>query len=164
MAVTPISTAQRRQVLALHADGQGRNEIARTVGIALGSVTKIVSEAGLNFDRTATVAATAAAKADARARRAELGRLLLEDAHRLREQVWTPTTVFNFGGKDNTYEEHLMPKPPTGDLRNLMVIAATAIDKHLVLERHDASEPDAAGSLLGALLTGLQQKHGTGDA
>ncbi len=75
-----------------------------------------------------------------------------------------PHLVFNFGGKDNTYEEHLLQSPPTGDLKNLMVSAATAIDKHIVLERHDATDPGVMGSLLGTLLEGLQTKHGTGDA
>jgi len=32
-----------------------------------------------------------------------------------------------------------------------------------MLEKHDSADPGVIGSLLGNLLSGLQQKHGTGD-
>lgn len=158
---------KRAAILAdIRAGRLGARKIAAKHGVAPSTVTKLAGEAGIEgaFERSQTKNATAAAIVDNKALRVLAAQRLIVKAHETLDQMDQPHIAFNFGGKDNTYEEHLMPKPPTGDLRNLMVIAATAIDKHLVLERHDASEPDAAGSLLGALLTGLQQKHGTGDA
>lgn len=144
----------------------GARKIAAKHGVAPSTVTKLAGEAGIDdaFERSQTKNATAAAVVDNKALRILAAQRLIRKAHDLIDQMDQPHIVFNIGGKDNTYEEHLMAKPPTADLRNLMVTAATAIDKHLVLERHDANGPDAAGSLLGALLDGMQRKHGTGDA
>jgi hypothetical protein len=63
-ATIPTSSEQRARVLQLHSEGYGRNEIHRRTGVAAAVVTKIVSEAGLSFDRTATRAATAARQDD----------------------------------------------------------------------------------------------------
>jgi transposase-like protein len=151
---------------AVRAGAKGRNQIARDHGVALSTVTKLAKEAGVTdaFDRAQTKNATTAALVDNKAQRVLAARRLIAKAHDLLDQMDQPAIVFNFGGKDNTYEEHQLAKPPVADLRNLMVTAATAIDKHLVLERHDATDPDTMGSLLGTLLDGLQAKHGTGDA
>lgn len=148
------------------AGAKGRNQIAREHDVSVGTVTKIAKESGATdaFDRSQTKNATEAVIADSRALRASTARRLIVKANDLLDQMDQPHIVFNIGGKDNIYTEQLMAKPPTGDLRNLMVTAATAIDKHIVLDRHDATDPGAMGSLLGTLLEGLQQKHGTGDA
>jgi hypothetical protein len=162
-----IPDDKRAAILAdVKAGKLGARQVAAKHSVAPSTVTKLAKDAGIvdAFERAQTKNATAAAQIDNKAMRVLAAQRLIVKAHETLDQMDAPHLVFNFGGKDNTYEEHLLSKPPTGDLRNLMVITATAIDKHLVLERHDANEPDAAGSLLGALLTGLQQKHGTGDA
>ncbi|WP_052720211.1 hypothetical protein [Actinoplanes rectilineatus] len=144
----------------------GNRKIATKHGVSSGTVTNIARQAGVSdaFERTHTKKATEAAALDNKALRVKTARRFLNKANELLDQMDQPHLVFNFGGKDNTYEEHLLQRPPTGDLKNLLVSAATAIDKHLVLERHDVSDPATAGSLLSALLAGLQEKHGTGDA
>jgi transposase-like protein len=162
-----IPDDKRAAIVAdIRAGAKGRNQIARDHGVALSTVTKIAQDSGSTtaFDRTQMENATRAAAIDSKALRVQTARRFLDKANQLLDQMDQPHLVFNFGGKDNTYEEHLLSAPPTGDLKNLMVSAATAIDKHLVLERHDASDPGIMGSLLGTLLEGLQQKHGTGDA
>ena len=68
----PVTQADRDQVAALHAQGLGRNAIARQLGRSASTVTQIATEAGLSFDRSATAAATEAAKVDNAARRAKL--------------------------------------------------------------------------------------------
>lgn len=141
---TPLTSEERAKVLELHAAGKGRNDIAREVGVALATVTKIVHGEGLTFDRTATKAATEAAKADARARRSELSAALLEDAHRLREQLWQPTKIYNFGGKDNTYIERNVDQPPFESQLKIVQAAGSALTKHLDIERHDADTHAAA--------------------
>jgi transposase-like protein len=143
--------------------GKPRNEIAREFSRSAGTVSNIATEYGLTdaFDRSATKNATEARQADNRARRAELSSRLLVKAGQLLDDMDAPAIVWNIGGKDNVYTEHQMPKPPTGDLRNLMVTAATAIDKHVVLEKVDADTgAETAGSLLGSLLDDLIERHG----
>lgn len=61
-----------------------RNEIARRAGVGQATVTRRASVVGRSFDRSASEAAAGARIADARARRAELMGLLIEDAHRER--------------------------------------------------------------------------------
>lgn len=72
MPRTMITNHQRNQVLTLHADGLGRNEIAEKAGISTGSVTKIVHAAGRSFDRTKTATAVAARQVDLADRRTRI--------------------------------------------------------------------------------------------
>lgn len=89
-------------------------------------------------NRTGTVAATKARQIDAKARRAALSVALLEDAERLRAQLWQPVTVFNFGGKDNTYNEHQLPQPTHADQLKLAQAVATTVGAIERLERLNA--------------------------
>ena len=68
---TPLSDEQRQQILDLHAAGNTRNDIAREVGRSGSTVTKVVHDAGLTFDRTDTEAATKARRADLAERRTQ---------------------------------------------------------------------------------------------
>lgn len=71
-------------------------------------------------------------------RRSRLAERMIEVAERALDDMESPATVFNFGGKDNTFEARVLPRPPTGDQRNLTIIAATAIDKHKILDHYDS--------------------------
>ena len=91
---------------------------------------------------------------DNKALRVSTARRMLIKANELLDQMDQPHIVFNIGGKDNIYTEQLMDRPPTVDLRNLMITAATALDKHLVLEKHDAgagTDADHAVSAIGQI-------------
>lgn len=148
----PITNAEIKTILDLHATGTTRNDIARQTGRAQATVTKIVHDAGLSFDRASTEAATKARQADFRSRRAEISDRLLHKVVELLEQMDQPHLAFSFGGRDNTYAEHVLPKPATGDLRNLMQTASTAIGRHIDLERVDTESGAAdARSMLGQL-------------
>lgn len=135
---------KRAQILedirAAKATGDSRNAIARRHDVSSSTVTSIATEHGLTdaFDRSATKNATAAAVADSASERARLARRFLDEAHSALDSMHAETVIYNFGGKDNTYNEKTVPEPPTGDKRNLMIIAATAADKHVVLDRHDS--------------------------
>lgn len=133
----PLDQARRQQIINLHADGHARNEIARRVGVSSSTVSKVCKQEGLDFDRTQTVAATRAKSVDAKAMRAEIALKLLQKANGLLDEMDGPRIVFNFGGKDNTYEQHILDSAPTGDKRNLMQAAATALAKHEALVKMD---------------------------
>jgi hypothetical protein len=145
--------------------GKSRGKIARDHDVSTFTVSKIAEEGGCSdaFNREQTKNATAAAVADNRSMRAELSRRLLEKAGDALDQMDQPHLAFAFGGRDNIYREQELPKPPTGDMRNLMVIAATAIDKHIVIDRHDSGAGlDETVGLLDRIMTGLKEKHGDG--
>lgn len=124
----------------IRAGQKSRNQIARDHDVSVGSVTNIAKGLGLTtaFDRSATKNATKAAQLDAKARRAVLQHRFLDRAERALDDMERAHLVFNFGGKENTYAEHLLDRPPTGDQRNLMIIAATGLDKSIAIDRHDA--------------------------
>lgn len=160
---SPITDADRQRVRELHSQGLGRNDIAKAIGRSASTVTKLAGELGLSFSRAATQAATDAKVADARARRADLALDLLADAERLRRELWEPCKAFNFGGRDNTYNEVQLDQPTFADKLKIMQAAATAVDKALRLDDHDSGDTGTVGSLLGSLFDRMQATHGTGD-
>jgi hypothetical protein len=166
MGSRPVTQDDYAQVEKLHGQGLGRNDIAAAIGRAPATVTKLANQLGLSFDRAATAAATAAKVVDARARRAQLALGLLDDAARLREQLFAEAKVFNFGGRDNSYNETVLDKPPFADQLRIMQAAGTAIDRALKLDEYDATggEAEQRGMLLdlaerlGAAWRGRQQQ------
>lgn len=117
---------------------KARSQIAEDHAVSTTSVSKIAHDAGITdaFSRTQTKNATEAAQADNAASRARLAERFLEEAHRALDDLHKPHMVFSFGGKDNLYNEHEFSEPPPADKRNLMIIAATAADKHMAIDKH----------------------------
>lgn len=148
VTITKLDPQTKANILAdILTRNHSRNEIARRHHVAASTVTAIAKASGNPnaFDRSATKNATDAARADAKSERAELSRLLLRRAREALEAMDEPFIVARIGGKDNVYTEQLVDGPPTGDQRNLMIIAATALDKHLIIERHDTDDQNLAG-------------------
>ncbi|MEU9606166.1 helix-turn-helix domain-containing protein [Streptomyces sp. NPDC048057] len=152
----PVTDEDRRSIRELHAAGHGRNEIARRLNRGTRTVSVIAQELGLVFDITATEVATKHRMAQLAEKRAILADALTDDALRLSEQVWQPAVVYNFGGKDNTYEERGVPEPPAADKRALMAAAtaAAAQSVRLVPPAVDTDVEDAV-SVVGKLGAGL---------
>lgn len=140
------------KIRELHALGYGRNRIAREIGQAPVSVSRTAEHLGLTFDRSKIQAATEARLADLAERRSLLAEDLLQDAEKLRAQLWQETTVYSFGGKDNTYEDHVFDEAPASEKRALMSTASMAIDRSLKLvPSEESSNLDSAKSMLGSL-------------
>ncbi|RLK13314.1 hypothetical protein DER29_4332 [Micromonospora sp. M71_S20] len=128
----PVTQADYDRVRELHAQGLGRNAIAREIGRGERTVSRLAAEQGLSFDRKgATAKATEAKKADGAARRAQLQLDALEAAHKLMGQMFQPALVYNFGGKENDYNSTTLEEPPFADKRNIataiQALAATAL-------------------------------------
>lgn len=129
----PLSEAEIDEIRRLHGEGLGRNEIARRIGRGTRTVSNHCARMNLVFENTATEAATAARNAQLAEKRSILADALIDDALRLTEQMWQPAKVFNFGGKDNTYEDKDVPEPPAADKRALMTAATAAAAQSLRL-------------------------------
>jgi hypothetical protein len=152
----PVTEETAEEVRALHAQGLGRNEIARRLQRSPRTVSVLCAEMGLSFDRTMTEEATRARVADVTERRAILAEALQTDAERLTERMWLPAVVYNFGGKDNSYEEREVDEPPAGDKRALMSAAGMAIDRSLrLLPPAAEAGAEAARSMVGQLMSGI---------
>jgi hypothetical protein len=133
-----VDDEDRTQVARLHGLGLSRNEIARATGRSGRTVSRLAKELGLTFERGEQVrAATQAKKVDAKAKRAQLALDLLDDAARLRRQLWEPAKVFNFGGRDNVYEERTLDKPPFADQLHIMRAVTTAAERSVKLDEYD---------------------------
>lgn len=163
MTVRPVTDLDRQRVKELHSQGCSRNAIARELRRSGRTITRLAGELGLSFDREETRQATEAKKADAASRRAALALAMLADAERMREQLWASCKIYNFGGRDNSYNEMTVAEPPFADKLKIMQSVNIAVEKALRLDEYDSGNAAAGVSLLGSLFTSLQAKHGTGD-
>lgn len=156
----PVTDEDRAEIIRLHGEGKGRNEIARLTERAQRTVSLICAEEGLVFDVTMAEEATRHRVAQLAALRADTAMDLHLDAMRLTQQMWQPGKIFNFGGKDNTYREREVEEPPAVDKKTLMVAAGIALEKSLKLvPPTDDTGAEAAGSMLGQLMAGLKTAY-----
>lgn len=151
----PVEPETRTEALRLFEAGKSRNAIARELGIGAATVTKIIGDAGQAFDREQTAAAVKAHTVDLAALRLRLAEKMGTAAERMLDKLDDPYLVYNFGGKDNDYNEHTLDSAPVEVRRSVIVTGGIAFDKITrVVER----DPDTSGatSVLSALETGLR--------
>lgn len=145
----PWTTDDDATLTRLHGEGRTLHSIHQEMGRSKGMVSRHAATLGLAWDRTRTAVATEAKVVDAKSRRATLQLLLLEDAERLRKQMWEPSLAYNFGGKDNTYAEHQLDQPAFADKLKIMQAVGIAIDRSLKLDVHDSGT--GTGVVIGLL-------------
>ncbi|MEW1638641.1 helix-turn-helix domain-containing protein [Streptomyces sp. NPDC093801] len=126
MADGPVTLAEQDEIRRLHAEGLGRNEIARRMGRGSRTISVHAARLGLEFDGSQTAEGTRVRMLQLAEKRAILADALTDDALRLSEQMWEPSAIHSFGGKDHTYASALVDEPPAADKRALMAAAAAA--------------------------------------
>lgn len=128
--------------------------IAEKLGVSRSTVSRWAKEEGLAFDRAQTAQAVAAHSIDLAAARTRLAEKMAHRAEQLLDSLDGKYLVFNFGGKDNTYEEHELDKPPVEVVRNAVTTAGIAFDK---LSRIVERDPDVTGvqSVVASLEAGI---------
>lgn len=158
----PLTAKDRKRVRELHAAGRSRNAIAREIGRSASTVSKIADALGLDFDRSATAAATQARSADLAARRTALADRLTDDAERLRAQLFAPCVYGEFGGKENEWNQVDLPQPRFGDQRQILASVQTAVNTSVRLAPPDGGD-DASNvrSMLGDLGAALADAFGS---
>lgn len=117
---------QGQRARELFDQGLGCNAIARELGVGAATISRWAEREGLSFDRSAVAIAVRARSIDIAASRTELTQKMLTVAHDALDQLDGPYLVYNFGGKDNTYEEHLLDTPPIEVVRTAQTIAKDA--------------------------------------
>lgn len=125
----PVQPETRAKIIKLIRQEVARNEIARQCGVSPTTVTRIAKAEGLAFDRSATKVAVAAHKVDLAESRQLLAEKMLIAAHGMLDSIDSPYEVFNFGGKDNTFNSHTFDTPPVEVKRNILTTAGIAFDK-----------------------------------
>lgn len=142
----------------LHMEGLSLSEIARRMGRAKSTVQQNAVRMELDFDRTLTAKATAAAQYDNAALRAELENKFLRAAIAELDSLSEEERVFAFGGPDGNYRERILDRP-TPDQRAAMTksaaVASQAAGK--LAEQNAAQTADAAKSTLARLREALSR-------
>lgn len=134
----PISDAKRRQIIDLCEQGTlSRNAIARETGVSPATVTNVATTIGHRFAQMHTSRAHEAARSYGAERRATLAAKFAQRAEELLDAMDGDYLVFNFGGRDNTYEEHTLSAPPTEAKRQMMQAAREGMRTVLDIDRHD---------------------------
>lgn len=155
-AATPWTLDDDQHVRDLAAAGRSVREIGVELGRTKSSVARRMRKLNIVVDRTQTIAATQATMIDAKARRATLEIALLDDAERLRKQLWQPHLYFDWGGKDHDYDEREMPQPTPTDKLKLMQAAGAALDRSLKIAVYDADTGHTeAVSMLGDIAAAI---------
>ncbi|MDF2508464.1 MAG: hypothetical protein K0Q52_2323 [Microbacterium sp.] len=151
-----LTDAQRDEVLRLHAEGLARNEIARQTGISAGSVSNICADNDRAFDRSATKSAQEARSVDLTERRQRLAERLDVAANDMLDMLDGPFTVYNFGGKDNTFNSQELDSVPVDARRTIITSAAIVFDKLTRIVEKDASPVDGAAGVLDTFAAALE--------
>lgn len=165
----PVTEQTKADVRRLHAQGLGRNAIARELSRSPRTISVICEEAELTFDRTATAVATQAAALDARARRAALIQRYYAQAEKILDRLERDehNLVEVSLGKVVRYKAADLP---SADVRNLIQSSSAAANQAAKLEALDNNGGvDDAKSMLGQLAAGLTAAYnamneGDGDA
>lgn len=122
-----FTKAQREELAQLHEKGLGRNAIAAAMGVGQRQVSEEAEALGLKFNRAITEAATRARENASEEKRSLLLQEQLNDALRLREQLWAPCTIGQFGGRDNTWSEVALDRPLFADQLRIQQAVSGAI-------------------------------------
>ncbi|MEU6651289.1 hypothetical protein ABZ904_18050 [Streptomyces sp. NPDC046900] len=153
-----FSAEDEETLRQLHADGVSRNEIARQMGWAVGTVTNHARRLGLNFDREAVRAATDARQIDLRAMRQREIEGALELAQEARERALSQYELTGFDHL-GTPVSRILRRPPAREFKDFTTAHSSAMTTVTKLEAVDKESgvDTAKGALgsLGAVLTAL---------
>jgi len=147
----------RIEARRLYDEGNGCNAIARLVGFSAARISKWAKEEGLAFDRSQTDLAVRAHVVDLAEARMLLAQKMQVVAHDMLDSLDGGYLVYNFGGKDNTYEEHILASAPVEVVRSSIVTAGIAFDKATKVVEWQA-DPGEQGAK--AMLTSLGEYLG----
>lgn len=139
--------------------GTQRSVVARKFNVSQSAVARIGQAAGIVRpplsigQKKSQRTAIEAVKLESRRRRAELGLALINDAARLREQLWKPWVAYDFGGggENYGYHEHLLKQPDARAQQAIAIAMAICVDKHLAIERADLESN--TGTVKGAIVS-----------
>lgn len=140
------ATFDSERARELHAAGKSCNAIARELGCAASTVSRWAKGEGLTFDRSKTADAVKAHTVDLAAGRIRLAEKMLAASEDMLDVIDGPYEVYNFGGKDNTFESRVLDSAPVEVRRNVITTAGITFDKlSRIVERSDTGLDEAVG-------------------
>ncbi len=107
-----LTEKEKDRIIRLLQAGNGSNQIAKKVGRSQDTVSRVAKSIDHTFGKTNQINAREARKAYCAEARAEFAKELHEIAKKVAAEDFTGEhLVFNFGGKDNDYNEHILNNP-----------------------------------------------------
>ena len=143
-----ITEDEKNKIAARIQEGIPRNEIAREMGRAAGSITRIAKERGLSFDRSSTKHATEARRADHAAELVEIQTTFLAETRRAFTELHAPALVYNW--HQGTFNTGVIPEPDFKSKRDIMWRAGSAIQNYLAIDNRGTSGGQEAQTALEA--------------
>lgn len=150
MPTTGSATFDQALAREMHSREMSCRQIAKELGVAPSTISRWAEREGLSFDRFQTQAASRAHAIDLEATRM---RLVAKSAHRSEQMLdilEDPFLVYNFGGKDNTYEEHTLEQAPVDVWQKAVQTAGMAIDRLTRIIEKSNPELEGAEGILDA--------------
>lgn len=135
----PVKKVDPDDVARLAGQGHGRNSCARVLGTSRRQIDEAAKVAGIDWDRSATAAATAARLADVRAELAD-----------------TFATTADLAG-DRLIDALKADQLDPGTLRALATVAGISADKLIALGDRVSASDDHGDSLLDQLAAGFSE-------
>jgi hypothetical protein len=124
-------------IARLHAEGKGRNEIARELELSSSVVSYSAKVQGLKFDGSQVLMATEVRRREAQDRRAILSVALLDDVEKLRERLFAPLKYTQYGGKNFERRDDLLDQPMPQDQASLARSIGMLLDRAIKLDEYD---------------------------
>jgi len=133
----PVSDAERQQIIEAIRSGLSCRQVAKQFGRSTDTISRIARDIGWDFGQTNVQRAHEINARYGAEWRADMRQKLAEESMRLLEDMRKPSLVYNFGGKENSYNEHLLDEPDGLTKRSLMQSVSTALQTIL---RFDAAD------------------------
>lgn len=140
----PLTKKEWKQIDDLLPTGKSCRDIAEEVGRSPDTVSRRAKKKGHIFGRINAERACEARKWYCAESRAKIAARLEEEANLLIDDLHKPFIAFNFGGKENDYNEHHFDEPPTEAKFTIMRAVQSAIRTVTDIVKVDASSSDGA--------------------
>ncbi|MFD4111606.1 helix-turn-helix domain-containing protein [Streptomyces sp. NPDC058650] len=148
--------SKRAEARRLFDEGLSCNAIAKRLKCSPSTVSRWARAEGLSFDRTQTAAAVEAHTVDLAAERLLLAEEMMAAGRVALQEIRGPVTVYNFGGKDNTFRQRKLDRAPMGMRREALTAAGIAFDKATRIVEKDNGGLDQAVGVLDQIAEGFK--------
>ncbi|MDQ0894439.1 helix-turn-helix domain-containing protein [Agromyces ramosus] len=156
MARNGTFDSKRAEAQRLFDEGLSCRAIAKKLKCSPSTVSRWAEREGLKFDRAQTAAAVEAHKVDLAAERLLLAEEMMAAGREALREIRGKVTVYNIGGKDNTFTEHELERAPMSMRREALTAAGIAFDKATRIVEKDNGGLDQAVGVLDALADGFK--------